>query len=137
MKTSKRKISSISNIEADILLVIWDKGKATVREVHEKLLEKEYEKKEDGFLPYTTVLSAMGNLVLFFWENSNIEAKDKLLPIVFPEGIYYKDKKVGTTKIPTILRVLKSENSKKSAMVAHSILISNTLLEEMNNFRYT
>ena len=63
MKTSKRKISSISNIEADILLVIWDKGKATVREVHEKLLEKEYEKKENEFLPYTTALSAMGNLV--------------------------------------------------------------------------
>ena len=55
----------------------------------------------------------------YFWKNSTIEAKDKLLPIVFPEGIYYKNKKVGTTKIPTILRVLKSENGEKSAMVAH------------------
>ena len=54
----------------------------------------------------------------YFWKNSTIEAKDELLPIVFPEGIYYKNKKVGTTKIPTILRVLKGGNNEKSSMVA-------------------
>ena len=55
----------------------------------------------------------------YFWKNSTIEAKDKVFPIVFSEGIYYKDKKVGTTKIPTILMVLKGKNSEKSTMVEH------------------
>jgi hypothetical protein len=37
---------------------------------------------------------------------------------MFPEGLYYKDKKVGTTKNSTILEVFKKKNRKKSIMVS-------------------
>ena len=70
----------------------------------------------DSYLDYG--LKVFENMV-YFRKNSTIEAKDKLLPLVFPEGIYYKDRKVGTTKIPTILRVLKGKNGEKSTMVDH------------------
>ena len=63
MKAFKKEISSISGSEAEILLVIWDKGNVTVKEVHETLLKKEFEKKEHGFIPYTTVMSTMNSLV--------------------------------------------------------------------------
>ena len=39
--------------------IIWEKKNITVREVHEILLKKEMEKKEHGFIPYTTVMSTM------------------------------------------------------------------------------
>ena len=64
MKALKKEISSISGSEAEILLVIWDKGNVTVKEVHETLLKKEFEKKkEHGFIPYTTIMSIMSSLV--------------------------------------------------------------------------
>ena len=54
-----RGINSISNLEADIMKIIWDKGPISVREVHEIMLRKEMEDKEAGFIPYTTVMSTM------------------------------------------------------------------------------
>jgi predicted transcriptional regulator len=62
MKTLKKEISSISNLEAEIMLVIWNVDNITVREVYEILVKEEFEKKEQGFLPYTTVMSTMSNL---------------------------------------------------------------------------
>ena len=55
-------LNSISNLEADILKIIWGKGRVTVREVHEDMLRKEIESKEHGFIPYTTVMSTMTTL---------------------------------------------------------------------------
>ena len=52
-------LNSISAIEAEIMKIIWEKKNITVREVHEILLKKEMEKKEHGFIPYTTVMSTM------------------------------------------------------------------------------
>lgn len=55
-------LNSISNLEADIMKIIWNKGRVTVREVHEDMLKKEIESKEHGFIPYTTVMSTMTTL---------------------------------------------------------------------------
>ena len=54
-----------------------------------------------------------------FWNVSSVEIKNKLCFILFPEGIYYFDKNVGTTNLSTILRVFSPENYEKSTMVAH------------------
>jgi len=69
-KQSKKKsaeigisgLNSISNLEADIMKIVWDNQKISVREVHEIMLRKEMEKKEHGFIPYTTVMSTMTTL---------------------------------------------------------------------------
>jgi predicted transcriptional regulator len=69
-KQSKKKsaeigisgLNSISNLEADIMKIVWDNEKISVREVHEIMLRKEMEKKEHGFIPYTTVMSTMTTL---------------------------------------------------------------------------
>ena len=55
-------LNSISNLEAEIMKIVWQKSKATVREVHESILKKEVEVKDSGFTPYTTVMSTMTNL---------------------------------------------------------------------------
>ena len=54
--------NSVSNLEADIMKIVWDSKRITVREVHEIMLKKEMEKKEHGFIPYTTVMSTMSTL---------------------------------------------------------------------------
>jgi len=55
-------LNSISNLEADIMKIVWERKKVTVREVHEYMLKKEIESKEEGFIPYTTVMSTMTTL---------------------------------------------------------------------------
>jgi predicted transcriptional regulator len=55
-------LNSISNLEAEIMKIVWQKSEATVREVHESILKKEVEVKDSGFTPYTTVMSTMTNL---------------------------------------------------------------------------
>ncbi len=55
-------LNSISNLEADIMKIVWERGNVTVREVHEIMLKKEIESKKEGFIPYTTVMSTMNTL---------------------------------------------------------------------------
>jgi len=55
-------LNSISNLEAEIMKIIWARDKVTVRKVHEIMLKKEIESKEQGFIPYTTVMSTMTTL---------------------------------------------------------------------------
>ena len=55
-------ITSISNLEVEIMKIIWKKEKTTVREVHEELLMKETREKTNGFTPYTTVMSILSTL---------------------------------------------------------------------------
>lgn len=57
-----KKINSISDLETEIMKIMWTIDKATVREVHEFMLKKEMEKKESGFIPYTTVMATMATL---------------------------------------------------------------------------
>lgn len=55
-------LNSISNLEAEIMKIIWEKEEVTVREVHEEMLKKEVGVRESGFTPYTTVMSTMTHL---------------------------------------------------------------------------
>ena len=55
-------INSISNLEADIMKIVWENKEVTVREVHEAMLRKEVGIRESGFTPYTTVMSTMATL---------------------------------------------------------------------------
>ena len=55
-------LNSISNLEADIMKIVWDREEITVREVHEIMLREEIKKKKQGFIPYTTVMSTMTTL---------------------------------------------------------------------------
>ena len=56
-------ISSISVLEANIMLVVWEEKRITVRKVHEILLKNEMRDKDSDFIPYTTVMSTMASLV--------------------------------------------------------------------------
>jgi site-specific DNA recombinase len=71
-----------------------------------------------------------------FWIKSPVEHKDILQKLMFPEGITFDGERFGTTKIATIFNVFRDKNIDESTMVAHSILISNTLLKEMSSFLY-
>ena len=57
-----KKINSISDLETEIMKIMWTIDRATVREVHELMLKKEMEKKDSGFIPYTTVMATMATL---------------------------------------------------------------------------
>ena len=57
-----RGLQSISGLEADIMHIVWEKKKITVREVHEIILRREIEHRSNGFTPYTTVMSTMSAL---------------------------------------------------------------------------
>ncbi len=56
-------INGISNLEANILLVVWEKGRVTNMEVYEIFLIKELKEKDSSFTPYTTIMSTMNSLV--------------------------------------------------------------------------
>lgn len=49
------KLNGLNELEAEIMQIVWTRGKTTVRDVHEELLLK-------GYTPYTTVMAAMNNL---------------------------------------------------------------------------
>ncbi|MBM3709728.1 MAG: BlaI/MecI/CopY family transcriptional regulator [Actinobacteria bacterium] len=61
-KFGLKKINSISDLETEIMNIIWERGTTTVREVHEVMLKKEMGKKDFGFIPYATVMSTMTTL---------------------------------------------------------------------------
>ena len=46
-----KNITGISNLEANILLVVWDKGRTTNREVYEVFLKEELKEKDANFIP--------------------------------------------------------------------------------------
>jgi predicted transcriptional regulator len=53
------KLNSISALEIEIMKIVWNQGKVTVRKVHETMLKKEIEDNKEEFTPYTTVMSTM------------------------------------------------------------------------------
>lgn len=54
-RSKKMGINGLSTLEADIMNIVWQYKKITVREVHETMLE-------EGYIPYTTVMAAMNNM---------------------------------------------------------------------------
>ncbi len=66
MRSSKgTPFTGIGSLEADILAIIWEKDRATVRDVYEALRERRA-------IAYTTVMTVMNNLV-----KKNLLAQDK------------------------------------------------------------
>ncbi len=66
--TKGAPFTGIGSLEADILAVVWDHGRTTVREVYETLRERRQ-------IAYTTVMTVMNNLVkkhLLDQDKSNI-----------------------------------------------------------------
>lgn len=57
-----KRIRSISDLETEIMKIMWSVDKATVRKVHELMLKKEMGKKDSDFIPYTTVMATMATL---------------------------------------------------------------------------
>jgi len=58
-----KSINSVSKLEADVLLVIWDiGGEVTNREVCAVFLKEEIKNKKTGFIPHTTIMSTMNHL---------------------------------------------------------------------------
>ncbi|MCL4499280.1 MAG: BlaI/MecI/CopY family transcriptional regulator [Chloroflexi bacterium] len=55
MGRGRPAIQGLTSLEADIMNIVWDAHKTTVREVHEKLLKK-------GYIPYTTIMATMVKL---------------------------------------------------------------------------
>ncbi len=55
-------INGISMLEANILLVVWDKGEVTNREVYEIFLVEELKEKDSSLTPYTTIMATMNSL---------------------------------------------------------------------------
>ncbi|MDP2211671.1 MAG: BlaI/MecI/CopY family transcriptional regulator [Candidatus Aquicultor sp.] len=49
------KLNGLNELETEIMQIVWTRGRATVRDVHEELLLA-------GYTPYTTVMAAMNNL---------------------------------------------------------------------------
>ncbi len=56
------KINGISKLEADILLIVWERGKVTIREVYEVFLRKEIKKKKPNLILYSNIQLNMNNL---------------------------------------------------------------------------
>lgn len=54
-KAKNMAINGLSNLEADIMNIVWQHKKITVRDVHETMME-------DGYIPYTTIMAAMNNM---------------------------------------------------------------------------
>ncbi|MCL6472568.1 MAG: BlaI/MecI/CopY family transcriptional regulator [Firmicutes bacterium] len=108
-KYRKRKIdiSGLSTLEADIMQVIWQKKKVTVREVHEERLKR-------GYIPYTTVMAAMNNLAQkgLLKQNRNDKAyiyspalgRDKVAKLIIDSVV---DKVLGGSNTPVLRHLLK------------------------------
>ena len=66
MRSSKgTPFTGIGSLEADILAIVWEKERASVRDVYETLLQRRP-------IAYTTVMTVMNNLV-----KKNLLAQDK------------------------------------------------------------
>ena len=52
---ARKKSSTLTDLETDIMNIVWQKGKATVRDVYETL-------RETRPLAYTTILTVLGTL---------------------------------------------------------------------------
>jgi len=57
------KIFGISELGADILLIIWERGEVTIRDVYEVFLKKEIKKKrKPNLILYSNIQLNMNNL---------------------------------------------------------------------------
>jgi len=82
------KICGISLLEANILIIVWDRDNVTTREVHEAFLKKEMKEKDVDFTPYTTIMSTLNGL-----------AKKNILKVNKSQKTYFYSTKLSRKKI--------------------------------------
>jgi BlaI family transcriptional regulator, penicillinase repressor len=100
-------LNSISNLEADIMNIVWERKKVTVREVHEYMLRKEIESKQEGFIPYTTVMSTMTTLA-----EKNLLKQDKSSK-TYIYSAAVDNRELSKSIIRSVAEKLLEESSKK------------------------
>ena len=104
-------LNSISNLEADIMKIVWERKKVTVREVHEYMLRKEIENKKEGFIPYTTVMSTMTTLA----EKGLLKQDKSSKTYIYSAAV--DNKELSKSIIKSVAEKLLEESSSK--MISH------------------
>ena len=122
-------LNSISNLEADIMKIVWERKKVTVREVHEYMLRKEIESKQEGFIPYTTVMSTMTTLA-----EKNLLKQDKSSK-TYIYSAAVDNRELSKSIIRSVADKLLEEPSKKivSSFFEDSRNVSTESIEQMLN----
>jgi len=120
-------LNSISNLEADIMKIVWERKKVTVREVHEYMLRKEIESKQEGFIPYTTVMSTMTTLA-----EKNLLKQDKSSK-TYIYSAAVDNRELSKSIIKSVADKLLEESSKKviSSFFEDSNNISTESIEKL------
>ncbi len=115
-------LNSISNLEADIMKIVWERKKVTVREVHEYMLRKEIESKKEGFIPYTTVMSTMTTLA----EKGLLKQDKSSKTYIYSAAV--DNKELSKSIIKSVAEKLLEESSSK--MVSHFLSDSSKISAE-------
>lgn len=115
-------LNSISNLEADIMKIVWERKKVTVREVHEYMLRKEIENKKEGFIPYTTVMSTMTTLA----EKGLLKQDKSSKTYIYSAAV--DNKELSKSIIKSVAEKLLEESSSK--MVSHFLNDSSKISAE-------
>ncbi len=115
-------LNSISNLEADIMKIVWERKKVTVREVHEYMLRKEIENKKEGFIPYTTVMSTMTTLA----EKGLLKQDKSSKTYIYSAAV--NNKELSKSIIKSVAEKLLEESSSK--MVSHFLSDSSKISVE-------
>ncbi len=100
-------LNSISNLEADIMKIVWERTKVTVREVHEYMLRIEIANKKEGFIPYTTVMSTMTTLA----EKGLLKQDKSSKTYIYSAAV--DNKELSRSIIKSVADKLLEESSKK------------------------
>ncbi|MDD3520904.1 MAG: BlaI/MecI/CopY family transcriptional regulator [Actinomycetota bacterium] len=115
-------LNSISNLEADIMKIVWERKKVTVREVHEYMLRKEIENKKEGFIPYTTVMSTMTTLA----EKGLLKQDKSSKTYIYSAAV--DNKELSKSIIKSVAEKLLEESSNK--IVSHFLKDSSKISPE-------
>ncbi|MHB1346983.1 MAG: BlaI/MecI/CopY family transcriptional regulator [Candidatus Humimicrobiaceae bacterium] len=120
-------LNSISNLEADIMKIVWERKKVTVREVHEYMLRIEIESKKEGFIPYTTVMSTMTTLA----EKGLLKQDKSSKTYIYSAAV--NNRELSKSIIKSVADKLLEESSKKiiSSFFADTPDISTESIEKL------
>ncbi len=107
--------------------IVWERKKVTVREVHEYMLRKEIESKQEGFIPYTTVMSTMTTLA-----EKNLLKQDKSSK-TYIYSAAVDNRELSKSIIKSVADKLLEESSKKviSSFFEDSNNISTESIEKL------
>ena len=116
MKSAKGStFTGIGSLEADILAIVWEKEKATVRDVYETLRERRV-------IAYTTVMTVMNNLVKKTLLNQN---RDKIAYLYTPAR---PGDEVANTILDSVVNTLMA--GQKNRAISHLLGLKTDLTPE-------